>query len=651
MTVGKAATGITAGMLGIACMTGIVVHAVEPVGNTVRELDAVVVTTSRRETALDRVPEIVQVIDRQAIEAINPSTTGELLAYTTGSSIETGTGVGMPNRSIVSLNGLPASYTLVLVDGVKLLSEHIHTGQNLDNIPPAAIERIEIMRGSASAQYGTDAIGGIVNIVTRRCGDQPAAEVSFAAGSYNTYEGGLVLMTPIGNRVRLSSFAHWEASDGIPIKAPAHRLDRTGYSRLNALARLDIDVGAASQLFTWLHYTGNTMERPASDPRGGETDMMLLTSVLGMQHALSPSFDFAWKTAHSYWDNPISAEKNTLFEPQAYGLWRIAEHTLMAGGEFRRNEFTRSKVANRHQNAHGVFLQHEWSAPGPLATLAALRYDDVDDVSPVLSPKAAVRYSPIELVSVRLSLGRGFHAPTLQERFEEGFGHGGRALRFGNPDLKPEYSTTAMLGLDIDPIPAVRITLHGYYSQIENMIVPVYRGPWDKNPSRDVWERTNIADAEVYGGEASLGWTPLEGLSIECGYTYTENENRDTGRQLPYQPGSALYGRLALTRPVNSRWRLGGWTGVHAAFDRAAWNWKPTTGADADSPDGLKTELKDYTRLDAGLSIMFNRTWEWFAKVENILGKDIEHLDDAFTVLDGKPMFRIGAVYKPAIKR
>jgi len=90
-----------------------------------------VVTATRRDTLLSEAPSVIQLVTRQEIEELNPSSTGKLLEYVTGVTVESGTGSALPKRSVVGLNGLPANYTLVLVDGVRLLSEHIHTGTSV----------------------------------------------------------------------------------------------------------------------------------------------------------------------------------------------------------------------------------------------------------------------------------------------------------------------------------------------------------------------------------------------------------------------------------------------------------------------------------------------------------------------------------------
>jgi outer membrane receptor for ferrienterochelin and colicin len=230
--------------------------------------------------------------------------------------------------------------------------------------------------------------------------------------------------------------------------------------------------------------------------------------------------------------------------------------------------------------------------------------------------------------------------------YEEGYGHGGSAYRFGNPDLDPEYSTTYTAGLEGKPTDSVKIMLYGFYSDLDDMIVPVYEGPWDKDPTIDVWRRRNIKNAEVYGAEAGVSINAGEHIMLEGGYTYTENQDKDTGRQLPYSPGSSLYGKISATEKLSTSLRIAAFLGVRAGFRREAWNWKPSADEADDNSDGLTTKLKDYTKLDAGVTIHIADTYDIFVKVANILGEDIENLDDVYTVLDGEPFVRVGVNYK-----
>ncbi len=268
------------------------------------ETRTVVVTASRREMPLGEVSDVLLVIPRGAIEEIRPSAVGELLGYVPGTSVETGTGSGLPKRSVVSLNGLPASYTLVLVDGQRLLGEHIHTGQNLELVPPECIERIEIIRGAASAQYGADAIGGVVNIITRKCGKAPRTFVGASAGSYHTYGGDVAVLKPFEDWARATIFLSREQSDGVPIEAPASRVGNMGYERNFGTARLHADMGPSTEAFGWVHAADNT-----ADWRGAVADSAMLMTGLGLTHKFSPEVDFNLRLPCSKWEAEVNGEE------------------------------------------------------------------------------------------------------------------------------------------------------------------------------------------------------------------------------------------------------------------------------------------------------------------------------------------------------
>lgn len=601
----------------------------------------ITVSASRTELIYLNRADAVQVIDREQIDTIKPSTTGELLDYATGVSISTGTGSGLPDRSVVSLNGLPPNYTLVLVDGIPLLSEHIHTGQNIESIPPECIERIEILRGAASAQYGSDAIGGIVNIVTRKWDGTPRGSVGFSFGSYDTYEANLNLMLPLGENAHLSSATSWEQSQGVPLTAPSHRVGKTGYERLSTFNRIDVRLSDQTEAFTALNAVWNN-----ADWQSGDAESTLIAPSIGITHEINPETELSAQLSGSEWNAEVSEERNRFIKPELHLTRFIADsHILMIGGDWQWNDFERSAILDApDQRAFGVFAQDEWSLHDQFTLMGALRYDKVDGVEGAISPKISMLYTPAERVAVRASLGRGFHAPTLQELYEEGYGHGGSAYRFGNPDLEPEYSTTFTAGLEVKPADTVHLSVYGFYTDFDNMIVPVYEGPWAANPAIDVWRRTNIEEATVYGLETSMKWQPVSRLALEGGYTWTENRDEHTGRRLPYSPGSSAFAKLTLRENISSNLTVAGFFGLRTVFDREAWNWKPAAGSPAGNPDGLTTGLDDYIKLDAGLS-MTRGDLTFFFKVENLLGEDIENLDDAYTVIDGEPFFRVGLQY------
>jgi len=152
----------------------------------------------------------------------------------------------------------------------------------------------------------------------------------------------------------------------------------------------------------------------------------------------------------------------------------------------------------------------------------------------------------------------------------------------------------------------------------------------------------HIENAEVYGSEIKVRYTFERGLRLEAGYSYTGNEDTDTGRQLPYDPGSAAFAKAIAEGTLSGMWRWSGFITLRAVFDRSAWNWTPSNGAPVDDPSGMTTELEDYEKLDAGVTFTYDDTYQIFATVENLLGQDIENLDDALMTIDGRPVGKVG---------
>jgi outer membrane receptor protein involved in Fe transport len=375
-------------------------------------------------------------------------------------------------------------------------------------------------------------------------------------------------------------------------------------------------------------------------------------TALGASHDLTPSIVVAGQCAYSKWNAETAGEEHTLFQPMAHLGWHLHEnHTLTVGGDIRHYEFERSGVDGApDQDAIGGFVQHEWRIHPTLTLMGALRADAVDHVDPVaVSPKVSAVYSPDWPVRLRASISRGFHAPTLQELYEVAYGHGGTALRFGNPALEPEYSWTYSLGAEVFPVDPLELSVYGHYSDIDDMIVPVYEGAWAVDPTKDVWRRTNIEEAEVYGVETAARYTFSRQLRLEAGYTWTDQKDSDTGRQLPYNPGSSVYAKAVSTwdlDPFVSEWTITGFIGLRAVFDRSAWNWKPSATAPVGDPSGMITDLEDHQKLDAGIDLQHRDSLSIFFKVYNILQQDLEYLDDAYTVIDGEPVFKGGVRWR-----
>lgn len=602
-------------------------------------LEEVEITSSRSEQLLKNTPAIVRVISKTEIESIKPRNTSEVLDYIAGVAIETGTGSGLPNRGIVSLNGYPAQYCLILVNGTRLLTEHIHTGQNINLIPVNEIERIEIIKGAGSNQYGSGALGGVINIITKSGKHGSEAMVYANGGSYNTYSGGASVKSRINDNISSYTFTDWIQTDGMPLLAPAHRLGKMAYNSLNLTQRINANITEKLHADTWVKYVRNRM-----DWGDGENYSYLFIPNLNLDYYLRSNFSLHAKAAYTEWFNETAAEKNQLIHPELWANWSLNENNSMVfGGDYAIHTFTRSKVETHSQTAVGIFVQDQHRFNESFAAEIGLRLDMVQDISPVITPKFAMLYRPLEFIGFRLGYSRGFKAPTPQELYEEGYGHSGSALRFGNPDLKPEFSHTGSIGLDVNLQNKLFIDASAYYSKVENMIVPVYEGPWyEVDSSKNVWRRQNILEANIISGQIGVKYLLLNNYGFHISYSYSNNfTSSDDSQQLPYKPGQSLSMKITGKQNITSKISLHQFVSLRAVTGRSAWNWKPASGIEND-PSGLITALEDYQKLDAGITISFDNKYDVSLNVSNILGQDIQNLDDALTIIDGEPVFSIG---------
>jgi outer membrane receptor for ferrienterochelin and colicins len=606
------------------------------------DIEEVMVTGSRSPKLLKETPEIMHVITANDIEQLNVNSTGEILEYLTGVNVESGTGSGYPKRSIVSLDGFPANYTLVLVDGIRLLSEHIHTGQNVDIIPPENIERIEVIKGAASAQYGSDAMGGVVNIITKKAKDKTEASLSASVGSYETYASTISFRTPIKDKVSISTFANYEESDGVPLNAPSHRIGHMGYGKFSTMNNANWAINKKSSLNANVFFSHNRMDFSGEDVFG----KMFMTSA-DYTNKLGENLKAVARLKYSHWDSEQSDEDNNEFNPEVYFSYnKIKNNIITAGTDFKHIQFTRTSVTEHTQDAIGAFVQDEIKL-NKFSFLFALRFDKVEDINTVLTPKIAVMFQAKENLRLRASLGRGFHAPSLQELYEEGYGHSGSAYRFGNPDLEPEYSLTSTFSVEYEPVKNLQLLADAYYSKISDMITPVYSGVWEENPDTTTiykWVRTNIHEAKIYGFEGTIRYRLQNMLTFEGGYTYTHNENSSTGGQLPYYPGESFFSKISYAKKHSSKLSSSYFITLRATKNRSAWNWKPDSDAESDNADGLITDLDDYQLLSAGIKFTYNKKVNIFLNAANLLGQDIQQLDDVFTELDGEPTFKVGCL-------
>lgn len=444
----------------------------------------------------------VQVLDRAWIERTPAQSIHDLLAW--------GLGVDVLARSAaqadVEIRGVSFEGVLVLVDGVR--ASDTQTGHfDLDlAVPLSRIERIEILRGPASAQYGSDAMGGVIHIVTRRAGT-PALRLE--GGSFDAVGASAAG----GARGVVAGVEHLR-SDGARAGTD-HRITQVhgGVEASLGPGRLRADIGFAARDFGAADFYAPF---PSYEETRTATAAMGWSSMVGRVR-LDPRVHVRRHT-----DDFILRREDPAFYRNMHTTWQyggevtarlsLARNASFAAGvEAARDEVDSNSLGERHETRSAAFAELAVGrAGGALAQLGA-RADRHSSYGGILAPSLAVALWPAEAVRLRGSLGRSFRAPGWTERFYRD------PANVGSPDLEPERAWTAELGVEIAASDRVRLDIGVYVRAADQLIdwarpdEPGYEGPWQ---TRNVDEATfrgieAMLGASVLGAHWSLGATAL----------------------------------------------------------------------------------------------------------------------------------------------
>lgn len=414
-------------------------------------LQDMVVTATRTEQPLADLVADVSIVDRETIEASGATGLADVLARLPGIEIARNGGIG--NATSVYLRGAESRFTAVYIDGVRVDSQSTG-GAQWEQIPLSQIERIEVLRGPAAAVYGSDAIGGVVQLFTRK-GEGPArpyAGVGLGSQGLRKIEAGVSGAAGHGGAFDYALGFARETSDGFDAKTSGvHNPDRDGYRNTSGHARLGYRIDARHKLDATLlasrmdsGYDGST-HKPAS-PVDDSGQQRLRTAGLNW----AAQWTDAYSTRVSVTDSASRYETTpspyrTETDLRGY-LWqneyRLGAHRFSAALERREDHldnpaldaWSTALVQGRSQDA--LALGYGYQRGGHTLQLN-VRHDDDSEFGGKGTGSLAYGYAITTQWRATASVGTAFRAPTLYQRFSE----------YGVATLRPETSHNAELGL------------------------------------------------------------------------------------------------------------------------------------------------------------------------------------------------------------
>ena len=419
----------------------------------------VVVTATRLESPIEEVNASIQVIDRATIESFSGRSLGEILQYATGITISDR---GQATR--IEIRGMSSGHTLLLVDGMRRTDRV--TGSVITSLQLEDIERIEIVRGPMSALYGSDAMGGVINIITRKPGDGSSFGIDITAGGTDDGQRESLLLGGFANWLGMRSGHRlsFEAKDvgDYRLDTREEPTDLGQQRRYNLAYRGNYTINLTDTLAWGLEYgeqddsgialinTGsgnNPVWEPAPTLDTEERYHVSLNYDALFGEALG-SFSLGHGVSDSASDKGDELLEATSIRDEFNGqftLFPLEQHTFSIGyGYVGESLDTTTIEGKKSRNVNSLYLQDLWRLGAATELTLGVRHDEYNDFGSATSPRIGLAWRP-GAWSLRAGYGEAFRAPTLMNMYAEV--RKSKKVEYGNPDLEAEKSRTAELAV------------------------------------------------------------------------------------------------------------------------------------------------------------------------------------------------------------
>ena len=554
------------------------------------QFNPIVVTGTRTPHFLKDMPVETTVITRQELERSGVQFLSDALRWVPGVTISGGALNGAARRTTAMLRGLSGQYTLILVDGKRVKSEHIHTGVNLNLIPLEMVERIEVIKGSACVLYGSNAMGGVINIITKPITEKPVLGLGYSFGSNNTHTNSFNYSNRDGKLGYFLSGKILE-TNGAEIGL--------GYKQKNTFNKFTYDLSETDTLRFDLEYYENQYLKSGVDVKDEKTDLFL-----GWERDLGDGASIRVNGLMTHFTASNRDTTNDSLTGEIIYQTPIGDkHFLTTGMELRNEDFTRTASDQREEDIFSLYVQDEIQINDSWSTILGIRMEEHPETETVFCPSIALMNKLSEKTTLRASIAKGFKAPTLQEKYEYRFFHK-TYFRDGNANLDPEYSTNYSLGLEHRFNDSLEARITAFRHDFKDLIILQDTGIDDGG--FDVLQRQNVNEAHSQGIESECRYNIGPNMDIIMGYTYLETED-DDGNPLSYMPKHRTNINLYYNM---EKYGLGFWFTLENAWSRTY----------KDKNDNMQS-LDDFTLLNVNITKKINDNTNMFFRVDNVLAE------------------------------
>lgn len=613
-------------------------------------LDDMVVTASGFEQQITNAPASISVVSREQLERGYYQNVTDALRDVPG-VIVTGGGAG-DNGHDISIRGMPSQYTLILVDGRPQNSRESRpngsAGFEQDWLPPLqAIERIEVVRGPMSTLYGSDAIGGVINVITRKVAQAWHGNVQLDtvlqedSDSGDSRQANFYLSGPlVGERLGLQLYGRTSQRDEDNIlNGYEDKSLQSLTARFSLAASDNHDFTAEAGITEQERQSLMGRSAPSEGCRGGCSDSF--NDYTHRHVALTHSGRFDIGTSESFVqretsENPSREIEITNTTAKTSLVMPLGAHMLTLGGSYEKESLdddTTNQISDRNhveQQQWALFAEDEWLLTDTWALTGGMRLDDAENYGSHISPRLYSVWNLTPDWTLKGGVSTGFRSPNLREVTAD-WGQTSRGGDvYGNPDLEPETSLNKELALLYANDAGVSGGLTLFHNDFKDKITRIAcpEGVCADEPNQfgsDPTYRINIDEAVTQGVEASVAAPLSEAVELTASYTFTDSEQKSgeyAGEPLTQLPRHQV--SATLDWQVSSKLRQ--WTKVTYRGEES----QPTTG-----PSQSAIVAPSYTFVDAGVGYQLNETTQLNAGIYNLFDEAIDY-DEYGYVEDGR---------------
>lgn len=513
------------------------------------KLDEVIITATRTLRQLASLPLPAQIVSKNEIKKINSVRLSDLLSEQTGLILVQDHGEG------VQMQGLDADYTLIMIDGVPLIGRTAGT-LDLNRITVGNIEQIEIVKGASSSLYGSEAIAGVINIITSAAKEGINGEIGLRTGSFNannmnanlSYKKDKLSVTVFANRYNNDGYDLDKSTD-IKTVDPYHNYTFTSNLKYNFSKQTTLI--ASGRLFTETQATIPTKKLE------GENNVHEWNSTIKLNHKHNSkwlSFVEFYATkykANSYLNNlngtqySASDFNQLLVRPEVrLSYTPSTKHNFIGGVGLTHESLERTYFSNKPTfSAPYIYAQYDSHPTEKLNLVLGARFDKHNKYKSQFSPKLAARYKLNKTFAVKSSVGYGFKAPDFRQLYLDftnptvgytviGYNQVAKVIpeleKQGeilnviipvsafNDRLNPESSISINAGVLVKPLNQLTLDINAFRNDIKDLIDT--RVIANKKNGQNVFSYRNVSKVYTQGLEFNTTWSPSNTLKLSGGY-------------------------------------------------------------------------------------------------------------------------------------